>query len=144
MSAVLRAFGSDFDVNAFLVGCTLPVCAVKRRGEPVYPTSQPDGRRHTQSSVNVTVSDAEFDDLPRQVADAIEFLRTEAVQVRRLCAFPGIDGATLDFGIERRDVAVQCNHLSPELVRLAGLLGLGIELTQYWSMREEPDARTGL
>ena len=144
MPAVLRAFGSDFDVDAFLVGCTLPLCAVKRRGEPMLPSSQPDGRRHTQSSVNVTVSDAEFDDFPRQVAEATEFLRAEAVQVRRLCEFPGIDGATLDFGIERRDVAVQCDHLSPQLVRLAGLLGLGIELTQYWSMREEPDARTGL
>lgn len=37
MSAVSRAYGDDFDVDAFLAGCTLPVCAVKRWGEPVFP-----------------------------------------------------------------------------------------------------------
>ena len=34
----------DFNVDAYIVDCTLPVCTVKRRGEPVFPTSQPDGR----------------------------------------------------------------------------------------------------
>ena len=37
----------------------------------------------------------------------------------------------LDFGIERRDVAVQSDNLSSDLVRLAGSLGLAIELSQY-------------
>src|SRR5205085_711613 len=96
MSAVLRAYGTDFDVDAFLAGCTLPVCAVKRRGEPVLPASQPNGRRHEKSGVHVPASDADFDEFPRQVAEATEFLRGEADQIGRLCEFPGVEGVTLD------------------------------------------------
>ncbi len=128
---MLRAYGAAFDVDAFLAGCTLPVCAVKRRGEPVFPASQPEGRRHEQSGVHVSVSDADFGEFPRQVAEATAFLRAEAEQVRRLVEWPGVEGVTLDFGIARRDVAVQCDHLPAELLRLAGSLGLAIELSQY-------------
>lgn len=146
MSAVLRAYGEAFDVDAFLAGCTLPVCAVKRRGEPVCPASQPNGRRHEQSGVHVPVSEADFGEFPRQVADAMAFLRAEAEQIRRLCEWPGVEGATLDFGVERREVTVQCDHLPAELVRLAGSLGLAIELSQYpvdgEDGRAEPPAAT--
>ena len=140
MPAVLRAYGEDFDVDALLAGCTLPICAVKRRGEPVFPVSQPTGRRHQRSGVHVTASDADFGEFPRQVAEATAFLRAEVEQVRRLCKWPGVEAVDLDFGIERRDVAVQCDHLPPELVRLAGSLGLGIELSQYWTADEAADA----
>jgi hypothetical protein len=131
MSAVLRAFGADFDVDAFLAGCTLPVCAVKRRGEPVFPASQPDGRQHKQSAVHVSVSDADFGEFPRQVEEATAFLRAEPDQVRRLCEWPGVEGVTLDFGIAWRDVAAQSDHLPAELVRLAGALGLALEVSHY-------------
>lgn len=131
MPTVLRAYGAAFDVDTFLAGCTMPVCAVKRCGEPVFPASQPNGRRHEQSGVHVSASDADFGEFPRQVAESIAFLRAEAEQVRRLCEWPGVEGVTLDFGIARRDVAVQCDHLPAELVRLAGLLGLAIELSHY-------------
>ena len=48
--------------------------------------------------------------------------------------------AAPDFGVERRDVAIQCDYLTPELVRLAGLLGLGIEVSLYWSSDEDSGA----
>jgi hypothetical protein len=53
MPVVVRAYGKDFDVDASLAHCTLPVCAVKRLGEPVFSASEPDGRRHTESGVHV-------------------------------------------------------------------------------------------
>jgi hypothetical protein len=140
MSAVLRAYGADFDVDAFLAGCTLPVCAVKRRGEPVFPASQPDGRRHEQSGVHVLASDADFGEFPRQVAEATAFLRAEFEQMRRLCEWPGVEGVTLDVGVERRDAVVQCDVLPPELVRVAGSLGLAIELSQYPAPSEGQEA----
>ncbi|MFT3881366.1 MAG: hypothetical protein QM703_17085 [Gemmatales bacterium] len=129
-------------MDALLDGCTLPVCAVKRRGELVYPTSQPNGRRYLKSGVHVTASDADFNEFPRQVAEVIAFLRSEAEQVKRLCAWPGVEAVDLDFGIERRDVAIQCDRLPPELVRLAGSFGLGIELSQYWAPGTEADAES--
>ena len=131
MSAVLRAYGTTFDVDAFLAGCTLPVCAVKRRGEPVFPASQPEGRRHERSGVHVVASNADFDEFPRQVAEATAFLRSEHEQLKRLTSWPGVDGVVLDFGIERRDVVVQCDVLPPDLLRVVGELGLAIELSQY-------------
>lgn len=140
MSAVLRAYGNDFDVDAFLVGSTLPVCAVKRRGEPVFPDSQPHGRRHEHSWVHVSASDADFDEFPRQAAEAAAFLRAEFEQVRRLCEWPGVEGVSLDFGVQRRNVAVQCDVFPAELVRVAGSLGLAIELSQYPAPGEGQDA----
>jgi hypothetical protein len=130
MSAILRAFGKHFDVDAFLAHCRLPVRAVKRLGEPVYK-SQPDGRRHTASGVNVSVSEADFSEFPLQVKEAIIFLQTNESEVRRLCAFPGVVTPTLDFGIDQRDVPIQCDRLPRELLRLAGSLGLDIEVSKY-------------
>lgn len=83
MSTVLRACGDDFDVDAFLVGCSLPVCTVKRRGDPVIPASQPNGRKLERSGVHVSVSDAGFDDFPKQVKEAIAFLQGETEQILR-------------------------------------------------------------
>jgi hypothetical protein len=54
--------------------------------------------------------------------------------VRRLAGWPGIECVTL----ERRDVAVQCDELPAVLVRLAGSLGLGIELSHYPARDAEP------
>jgi hypothetical protein len=77
------------------------------------------------------VSDASDEDLPSQVADAIRFLTVHHGEVSRLMASSGLEGAVLDFGVGRRDVVVQCDTLPAPLVRLAGGLGLAIELSQY-------------
>ena len=131
MSAILRAYGIAFDVDGFVAESTLPICALKRRGEPVFPGSQPEGRKNEQSGVHVSASDADFHEFPKQVEEATAFLRSYYEQVRQLCEFPGVEGVTLDFGLSRRDVVVQCDKLSAELVRLAGSLDLAIELSQY-------------
>ena len=131
MSTVLRAYGTNFDVDAYLQGCTLPVCAVKRRGEPVYPLSQPSGRRNEKSGINVDASTADFDDFSGQLEETIVFLQTNSEQLKRLSKWPGIESLTLDFGIKRRDAAAQCDYFPPELLRLAGALEIGIELSQY-------------
>jgi hypothetical protein len=130
MSAVLRAYGLKFDVDVFAVDCTLPICAIKRRGEPVFPASQPDGRRHESSGVHILVSDAEFDDFQSQVNDAISFLQGNELQLRRLAEWPGVE-VELDFGIERRDVILECNTFPAELLRLAGALGIDITISHF-------------
>ncbi len=139
MAAVLRAAGPDFDVDAFLTGCTLPVYRTYRRGERLDPSHR-RGRRNRLSGVSVEVSNAGFDQFAAQVEEAIAFLRTEAEQVRRLVAWPGVEGVTLDFGIAWRDVAAQSDHLPAELVRLAGALGLSLEVSHYRVSSESQDA----
>ncbi len=137
MSAVLRAYGEAFDVDAFVAICTLPITAVIRRDDPVFPASQPEGRKHARSGVHVLASDADFDEFPLQVAEATAFLQSEFAQLRSLCEYAGVETVSLDFGVARRDVVVQCDYLPPELVRLAGSLGLGIELSQYPASNED-------
>jgi hypothetical protein len=131
MAAVLRAQGADFNLETFLSGCSLPVCTAKRRGEPVLPKAQPNGRRHERSGIHVLVSHADFQEFRGQVGEATAFLRANAEQIRRLVKFPGIEGVTLDFGIARRDVFMQYDHFPAELVQLAGSLDLAIEPSQY-------------
>ena len=126
MSCMLRASGVSFDVDAFCGATSLPVAARHRLGEP-----RRAGSTYSRSSVSVDVSDADFSDLPRQVADAIAFLERHAEEVRRLVAFPGVESAELDFGVAWRDVAAQFDSLPPPLVSLAGALGLGLTISHY-------------
>jgi hypothetical protein len=131
MSAVLRAAGDDFDVEAYLRDCTLPGATSYKRGDPVFPRSQPGGRRHQWSGVHAEASPADFDEFRLQVADATRFLSDHADEIRRLRNFPGVEAVTLDFGIWRRDVYVQCDHFPSALVRIAGSLDVGLELSVY-------------
>jgi hypothetical protein len=76
-------------------------------------------------------SDAGLHEFPRQVEEASTFLRDNLEQLRRLCTFPGVEDASLDFGVARRNVMVQCDCLPADFVRLAAALGLSIEVSQY-------------
>jgi hypothetical protein len=85
----------------------------------------------TKSAVHAEVSAAEFEDLPGQVADAIAFLRANHSQIQAALAFPGVDAAALDFAVRHLDVTIDSKYLGPEILVLAGGLGLGIELSIY-------------
>ena len=76
------------------------------------------------------VSNAGFDDLKAQIADAIAFLRSNHDQLLAAMNRPASSGV-LDFAVEWRDVVVQSNSFPPELVREAGRLGLALEISHY-------------
>jgi hypothetical protein len=129
--AVLRAEGEDFDAAEFLRASKLPGLKVFTRGDPVFPHSQPEGRCHVRSGVNVSVSEADFDDLANQEEDAIKFLAENADEIRRLCSYLGVQEIVLDFGIWRREAFAQFDRFPVELVQIAGDLGLALELSVY-------------
>ena len=131
MSCVLRANGSDFLVDRFLEHSDLIPCVVYRKGEPRSPASKPKGKIHETSGLNIDVSEADFDNLEGQIQDAISFLKQHKKELERLRKFPGVEGLALDFGIAKRDVIAQYDYFPPELLYLAGSLGIGIELSQY-------------
>jgi hypothetical protein len=130
MAAILRSYGVEFDPDRFCAESGLKPCAIYRRGEPVRPATKPDGRKHEGSGIDVIVSGADFHEFPRQVEEATAFLEARKEELLRLRALPGLESMTIDFGIARRGV-VQFDFLPPSLIRLAGELGLGIELSQY-------------
>lgn len=123
----LRVIGRRFDVHGYLEESPFEPCAVWIRGERRSPRSP----QTEHSGFNLVVSDAPDRDLPGQIGDAIQFMQDNIEELRRLSAMPEIDDMTLDFGIAHRPVIVQSDHLPAPLIRLAGSLGLGIELTQY-------------
>jgi hypothetical protein len=136
MSAILRASGSEFDVDAFVAGSSLEVVTVYRRGEAAR--TAPNGRKLDRSGLNVEVSDAGFNDFDEQLRDAVEFLTRHEAEVRRLVAFPGVEGVVLDFGVAWRDVAAQFERFPAELVRLAGACGIALELSHYPIREDAP------
>lgn len=129
MSCILRVAGKDLNLKA-LLGINIVPDSTWEKGEPRSP-SKPDGKKNSDSGANYVVSEADFDEFELQKNDAITFLMDNKNQIQEIMKLPGNDGAVLDFAINRRDVFVQYDNFPPKLIRLAGNLNLGIELSQY-------------
>ena len=86
--------------------------------------------RRDRGAAHFQVSDAGFENLEAQIADAIVFLRSNHEQLLALMARPASSGV-LDFAVESRDTIFQSNRFTSELVREAGRLGLALELSPY-------------
>ena len=74
MAAVLRACGAEFDPDRFCSESGLEPCKLYRRGESMLPATKPEARKHEKSGINIVVSEADFHEFPRQVAEAAAFL----------------------------------------------------------------------
>jgi len=130
MSCVLRVGGRRFDVDRCLSKVRLRVLRVRRRGVPFSQTT-PNSPKDTFSNCNILVSNRDFSEFPAQVRDAARFLQRNRKVIRYLRDFPGVQWATLDFGVELRDTAVHCDLLPSNLLLSAGTLGLAIEVSHY-------------
>lgn len=137
MSCVLRVAGRELDVDAYIKRGALIPSAVYRRGEARFPTL-PRARTNAKSGFNIVISKKPFSDFEGQVREAVTFLEKQRRAIQALRRRHGVEGAVLDFGVERRaDAAVQVQVFPEDLVRLAGQLGLALELSFY----PEPNPR---
>jgi len=123
-------------VDAFLAKSDLQPETVFHRGAAKLPGS-PDGSKWSASGFNVAVSDDGFDDLALQVRDAARFLNQHEEELRRLGGFPGVEEVCLDFGIRRRDVAMQTDVFPADLLWQAGALDIDLVVTHYEIAEEE-------
>jgi hypothetical protein len=128
MSCVLRIGGDQLDADGLARSIALPNYRIDRKGEPRQLRSR---GIFEMSTVHFDVSEAAFADLPTQIEDAIAFLTKHAGALSAAIQFPGVERATLDFAVEAKDVAIDSKYLPPELMRRAGELGIGIELSIY-------------
>ena len=127
---ILRADGTTFQVGQFLEGSRLVPYVVFRKGEPRTRAGTGKDRKHKTSGMNVVV--AESDTLTMQIRCAIAFLKRYKRELIRLRRYRGVDGVCLDFGITcGNDWVAHFDSLPPELLRLAGRLDIGIELSRY-------------
>ena len=130
---VLRAYGEDFDVDAFLVGSPLEPCAVMHRGVVQYSKSKRSPPEY--SGFHASVCDAEWTGVHDHVAGAMTYLERHSDELQRLRAYPGVEVLLLDVPVDlrlgRKEVAVQGESFPIELVRLAGRTGVALGITIY-------------
>jgi hypothetical protein len=124
---VLRAWGDNFQPENFLGGSSLEPCNVFHKGARKSESCTWD-----TSGLTVVVSEAS-DDFARQVADAIEFLKSHGAELRQLQGNVGLDGLSLDFGVNRRNGFLQSQTFPPELICLAAEYSMALEVSIYGS-----------
>jgi len=135
---VLRAFGTTFDVDRFVKDTSLPIESIRHKGKPMWPGTKVK-RKWSQTGLTVSVSRASWSNLKGQVADAERFLIEHNREIARLSRSKGLEHLVLDFPIYLRigtklrgsTVAAQSDRFPGSLVRVAGRLGVGLELTVY-------------
>ena len=123
---VLRASGDEFEPQDFLASSSFKVCNVFRKGD-----SRGKASIWNTSGFTVEVSAASGSELAKQIQDALEFLRINRDEVVRLTDCARLEDIRLDFGVSRKNGFLQCNYLPPELLKLAGALKIGIEISIY-------------
>jgi hypothetical protein len=135
MPTVLKASGKSFDVDAFLKKSKLKPYRIYRKGECRFKRIEKK-ERLKESGLCIDTTDSGFDDFTKQVRQTISFLKKNQNELKKLTAFPGVD-AVIDFGFAKRDAVVQCDLLPVELIRLAGSIGLAIEMSLYPSEKKK-------
>ncbi len=137
MACVLRVAGRGFDVDAYIRRGKLVPSAVYRRGEARFPTL-PRARKSPESGFHIVISKKDLPEFAGQVRDAVSFLGHHRRAIRALCRRKGVETALLEFRVARGPEAVVQTEVFPvELVRLAGQLGLALQLSFY----PAPDGR---
>lgn len=128
MSCILRISGKALDIEALLLDRSLVPNRTWRKGE----ARAFKGKVHSDSGVSFVASDADFDEFERQLTDATAFLHTHESEVAAMAAAPGVEFATLDFGVSLyEDSVAQFCSFPPKFVRLAASASLGLEVSIY-------------
>ena len=134
MSCILTLSGRNFDVDVFTDTTKLRPYRKSYKGQPKFK-SKPDGEKLTSSSMSIETSKAEFDNFKKQIDDTITFLKRNKEKLGHVALTKGIESAVLNFGIDlridKKKVLTQSDTFPSELLKLAGDLGLDIELSIY-------------
>ena len=134
MSCILTIGGKNFDVDSFVDKSKLRPYRKDFKGQPRLK-NKPNGKKMSSSSISIETSKADFDNLKKQIADTIRFLKRNNHKLSYISSTQGIEYAVLDFGIDlridRKNIFMQSDTFPNELLKLAGDLSLDIELSIY-------------
>src|SRR5262245_38356794 len=124
---VLRVHGDELVPERFLETSSLAPYSVFNRGDRRFKVGN---AVYETSGFKVDVSFADWKDRQGQFADAIEFLRRNATELRRLMSWPGVEEVILDFPFEATGFAtfIRCPL---ELAREASGIGIQLEFSIY-------------
>lgn len=136
MSCILRILGESLDIEQMLNDIPLEPDRVWKKGERRFK-SDPESRLLPKSGASFVASEAEMNEFDKQLEEATEYLKGNMSLIKKITEYPGIEEATIDFGVEFRDVAIHSDYLSPEFVANAFQAGIGIEISHYPCSEEE-------
>ena len=122
-------------------------------GFPAYQSHEKDeisttGKRkpYDDYGFSSSVSECDWNNLAGQIEDANAFLRTHERTLRKLLSSHDITDIRLDFPYSCRldeHIFMQCDYLPSDFLKLAGDLGIGIELSHYAIADEEENSEPG-
>ena len=135
----LRVTSKSSSFKAFLEKSKAPVYQSHEKGDlPEVGLKSP----YEDYGFSCDVSEGEWDDLSGQFEDAFNFLKKYEPEIQDLIQQYSIDDIRLDFPYECRldeQIFMQSDYLPPNLLYIAGKLGIGIELSHY-AVSEDHDS----
>ena len=132
---VLHVTSDTDSLNEYIKTAGLPVYMAYEKGDPIFPNAKDPGQ-YEDSGFSCDVSEKGWDDFQGQIEDAISFLRQFETPLFELIDRYHITDIRLDFPMTSRiamnaSYFMQSDYLPPELLKLAGRLDIGIEISQY-------------
>ena len=123
---VLRVSGTNIAVKEFLKNSSFDPCVI------FDENNQSRKNKVTKTfGFNVSISEAEFEDLDTQITDVVSFLKKECRELKRLEEFEDIEVVSVDFAISTppEEIVVWTRSFPPELLALLGSLGISLDFT---------------
>jgi hypothetical protein len=130
VSCILRVLGEHLDIEQMLNDIPLEANRFWKKGERRF-NSDPDSRLLPKSGASFIASDAEMNEFEIQLEEATKYLQDNMFLIKRITKYSGVEEATIDFGVELRDMEIHCDYLSPEFVANVSKAGIGIEISHY-------------
>jgi hypothetical protein len=130
---VLRVSSGHDSLSAFLAAERLPYYESCDKSDP-QPYGRHKGKPFGHAGFKSAVSDKKWSDLPGQIRDVLRFLRRHRNALAALRTKYKVTDMRLDFPNQLRigtRVAAQFDYFPPELILLAGKLGIGIQMSLY-------------
>ena len=141
MSCILIIEGSEFDVSGFLKETELEPYEKHIKGEkrPFKKLNKPP--IYDTSGCRFDLSKADFNEFENQRKDVVKFLNQNFEKLKKLEKY-GLNKneiPVIGFAIENQmaDFWCQTESFEPELLKLAGNLNIGIEISLYHPATDE-------
>jgi len=131
MGCVLSIIGENLDIDAFAIKTKMAWDSVWYKGDAVNKVNP---RKKKYSGVSISTSNSDFDDVKTQITQTIDFLNIHKEHLIHINTTPGIQYATIDFGVDSiidEDHLTQGFFFPPALIKICAELGIGIELSLY-------------
>lgn len=129
MPCVLRISGRGLETASFSANCDLPFQEATQSARQRQAASDP---LSVEVTYNLTISEASGDSVPLQIAEAEQFLATNASTLERLMqSLPGCRGS-LDFSWDfPHDAFGQCNRFPADFLARMAQHGLTLVVSLY-------------